>query len=114
MVSGMPIFAGVAVASTAGEPVLWNLHMLVCDQSVPGLDIFRHLHAVFLAGADSGNIPALQSISSKVTGFAQGFSGLLPASENEVNQELQTEQLTIDALAQRINQLTPVRERVIV
>ena len=65
---------------------------------------------VFVAGADSAKGSALQSTSSKVTGFAQGFSDLFPVSENVFNQELQTEQLTISQLAQRINQLTPVRE----
>ena len=67
---------------------------------------------VFVAGADSAKGSALQSIPSKVTGFAQGISDLFPASENEVNQELQAEQLTISQLAQRINQLTPVRHHV--
>ena len=41
--------------------------------------------------------------------FVQGFRDLFPASENEVNQELQTQLLTIHELEQRVDQLTPVR-----
>ena len=95
------------------ELVQWKMHMLVCDQ-IPYQDwtgATPSMH-VFIAGANSAKWSALQSVPSKATAFAQGVSGLFPASENEVNQELQAEQLTIDALAQRTNQLTPVRDLV--
>lgn len=60
---------------------------------------------LLVAGADATGEPLLQTSSA----FGEGFRGFLPVSKAEFNQELQAEQATIDALMQRVNQLTPVR-----
>ena len=57
------------------------------------------------AGAGATREPLGQTSSE----FAKGFQGLFPASKAEVTQALQAEQTAIDALMQRVNQLTPVR-----
>ena len=64
------------------------------------------------AGALRRKEPVLQAAPGPLSGFAQraeGIRGLFPVSKAEVYQELQAEQVLIDALTQRVNQLTPVR-----
>ena len=67
------------------------------------------LPTVCITGANSTQGLAPQTFHGLVSNVAQGFQGLFPASRNEVNQELHVKQLEIEMLAQRVNQLTPVR-----
>ena len=64
------------------------------------------------AGISGTEGPAIQASPGLASGLVQGFSGglggILPASRNEVQQELQVQELTLERIAQRLNQLTPV------
>lgn len=46
--------------------------------------------------------------SGVVQGFLGGVDGLFPANRNEVDKELQVQELTLERISQRLDQLTPV------